>query len=259
LRPDTALDTSVSPSPNHGPRDARLNTELLLLHYTGMPDAEGALKWLCSVESQVSAHYFVFEDGRIVQMVPECRRAWHAGASLWAGERDINGCSIGIEIANDGAAPYPEAQMRAVEALCLDIIDRRGIAPRKVLGHSDVAPGRKIDPGAHFDWRRLYEAGIGHWVEQARVDGGRALHDGDRGQDVRHYQAALARYGYGVEVSGFFSARTRAVTDAFQRHFYQRRIDGVADPGTRRTLERLLDALQAPPLLSDRKGPGETA
>ncbi len=243
MRPDTALDIPVFPSPNHGPRNRRLTIDLLLLHYTGMPDAAGALEWLCSERSQVSAHYFIFEDGHIVQMVPERRRAWHAGASLWDGERDINGCSIGIEIANDGAAPYPEAQMQAVEALCLDIVGRHSIAPWRVLGHSDVAPGRKIDPGTHFDWQRLHRAGIGHWVEPAAAEAGRALREGDRGAGVRHYQAGLARYGYGVEVSGVFCTRTRVVTDAFQRHFYQHGTGGVAGPGTRKTLVRLLEAL----------------
>lgn len=143
--------------------------------------------------------------------------------------------------------------MRAVEALCLDIIARHGITPQRVLGHSDVAPGRKIDPGAHFDWRRLHRAGIGHWAEPAMPGGGRALQEGDLGQEVREYQAALAGYGYGVEVSGFFCARTRAVTDAFQRHFYQHRIDGVADPGTRHTLGHLLDTLPASPMTPNRR------
>ncbi len=236
MRADSALGVLLCPSPNHGARDARLAIDMLLLHYTGMPDADGALKWLCMRESEVSAHYFVYEDGHIVQLVPEARRAWHAGAAFWAGERDINGCSIGIEIANEGpesADPeFPEAQMLAVISLCRDIMRRHGIPARRVLGHSDVAPGRKVDPGPFFDWQRLAASGIGLWPQAAPVTGG-ALRVGDSGEEVTRYQRALADFGYQVAVSGEFCEHTQAVTKALQLHFRSWRVYWVAVTATR--------------------------
>jgi len=249
MTPDTSLDVLLCPSPNHGERDAGLNIDILLLHYTGMPDAGGALKWLCMEESQVSAHYFVYEDGRIVQMVPEARRAWHAGAASWAGTRDINGCSIGIEIANggpDSANPeFAPRQMSAVVALCRDIVARHLIPPQRVLGHSDVAPGRKSDPGAYFNWSMLSVAGIGLMIEAEPIVQGPLLSPGDTGDEVRDLQIALARYGYGLEVSGTYCDATFNVVQAFQRHFRAARIDGIADVSTRKTLARLLQSLDA--------------
>ena len=247
--PDTALDVSVRPSPNHGVRAEHLDIDILLLHYTGMPDAEGALDWLCREESQVSAHYFVHEDGRIVQMVPEARRAWHAGASFWAGERDINGCSIGIEIANGGPdsenPEFPAVQMEAVIALCGDILSRHDISAHRVLGHSDVAPGRKSDPGRFFDWRALGRAGIGVLIDPAAGLEGPVLSRGMQGRRVLDLQRDLRRYGYGIEVTGSFCETTFHVVEAFQRHFRPERIDGVVDVSTRKTLGALLQYLDA--------------
>ena len=151
------------PSPNHDERAAGKPVDILLLHYTGMRSAEGALKWLTDPASKVSSHYFVDEDGRAVALVDEDRRAWHAGKSFWAGETDINSRSIGIEIANPGHEfgyrPFPEAQIEAVIALCRDILARHPIPPERVLAHSDVAPARKQDPGEFFPWARLAAAG----------------------------------------------------------------------------------------------------
>ncbi len=247
MTPDSALDVLLCPSPNHAERDARLDIDILLLHYTGMPDADGALKWLCAQESQVSAHYFIHEDGRIVQMVPEARRAWHAGVSHWAGEHDINGCSIGIEIANEGpdsAHPeFPPEQMKSVIALCRDIIKRRKIPARRVLGHSDVAPGRKSDPGAFFNWSMLAEAGIGVMAEPVPIVPDYFLSMGDTGIEVRDLQAALLAFGYGLRVTGEYCGASFNVVQAFQRHFRQQRIDGVADFSTRKTLATLLQSL----------------
>ena len=165
---------------------------MLILHYTGMPSCEDAIRCLASPQSGVSCHYVVDEDGAITQMVPEAFRAWHAGVSYWQGIEDINSCSIGIEIHNpghDGAYPdFPDAQMAAVEALCLDIVDRNGIPPRRVLAHSDVAPRRKIDPGEKFDWAKLAQAGIGHWVEPADITCGDSLELGDAGDGVMNLQ-----------------------------------------------------------------------
>lgn len=239
------------PSDNHGPRRNGATPTILLLHYTGMTSAEEAIAWLCNPESQVSCHYLVDEDGTVVQMVEEDRRAWHAGVSSWAGERDINSCSIGIEIHNPGHdygyRDFPEAQMAAVETLAGDIVARHGIAAQRVLAHSDVAPGRKIDPGERFDWARLARAGIGHWVAPEPIRGGGFLQRGDSGQGVDALQALFATYGYGIEVTGVFDDGTHHVVDAFQRHFRQARVDGIADQSTVTTLHRLIAALPESP------------
>ncbi len=218
---------------------------MILLHYTGMADAEAALELLKARGSEVSAHYFVFEDGRIIQMVQEARRAWHAGKALWAGETDINSCSIGIEIANPGHdhnyPDFPKRQIAAVTALCRSIQTRNTIPPVRILAHSDVAPARKQDPGEKFPWRTLYDSGVGHWVKPAPImNFGQALKPGDRGNAVAAMQKSLAEYGYGIEVSGEYDSPTRDVVTAFQRHFRPERIDGVADQSTRSTLQELL-------------------
>jgi N-acetylmuramoyl-L-alanine amidase len=236
------------PSPSHDDRWAPI--DVLLLHYTGMPGEEEALDRLTSEDSRVSSHYFVFSDGRIVQLVEEGRRAWHAGASEWCGEDDINSRSIGIEIANVGHAapggdppPFAEAQIEAVIGLCRDILGRHPIPPHRVLAHSDVAPGRKADPGERFPWQRLAAAGIGHWVEPLPLESDEALGEGVQGEAVAALQGLLALYGYGIALDGAFGARTRDVVAAFQRHFRPARVDGRADYSTIATLRRLIDAL----------------
>ncbi|MCB1447494.1 MAG: N-acetylmuramoyl-L-alanine amidase [Rhizobiaceae bacterium] len=238
---------AVSPSPNFGERREGRAPDMIILHYTGMPTAEAALDWLTRPESEVSSHYFVFEDGRVVQLVPEAARAWHAGRSFWKGDTDINSASIGIEIANPGhpggLPDFPGAQIDAVIDLCHDIMRRRAIAPERVLAHSDVAPVRKIDPGEKFPWSRLAGSGIGHWVEPGPVGGGRFFQQGDGGPPVEALQAMLALYGYDVPVSGDYCARTKGVVDAFQRHFRPDRVDGIADVSTIETLHRLLREL----------------
>jgi N-acetylmuramoyl-L-alanine amidase len=221
--------------------------DLLLLHYTGMPSEEGALAWLLSDDSQVSSHYFVRENGEVIQLVPESMRAWHAGRSFWKGLTDINSASIGIEIANSGhpggLPDFPDAQIEAVIRLCRDIVSRRGIVPERVLGHSDVAPVRKVDPGEKFPWARLHQAGIGHYVEPAPISGGRFFQKGDRGPPVEALQSMLALYGYNTPISGDFCERTEGDVAAFQRHFRPEKVDGVADFSTIDTLHRLLKSL----------------
>jgi N-acetylmuramoyl-L-alanine amidase len=244
LRPESAVATKVFPSPNHGERKDGRRPTLLVLHYTGMPDAGEALQWLANPISQVSAHYFVFEDGRVLQMVPEGRRAWHAGISSWDGEDDVNSSSIGIEIANPGhpggLPAFPETQIASVTALAKDIVTRWRMSPDHVLAHSDVAPGRKLDPGEAFPWRRLHEEGVGHWVSPAPVSDGRFFARGDRGMPVEALQAMLAMYGYTVRISGLFDEDTEKVVAAFQRHFRPERVDGVADASTITTLRNLI-------------------
>ncbi len=245
--PDTPLVTLFCPSPNFEPRAAARKPDLLLLHYTGMESAEGALAWMTTPKSKVSCHYMIDEDGRVTQMVGEDMRAWHAGAACWAGEDDINSCSIGIEIHNPGHEfdypDFPDHQMQAVEALCLDILSRNAIRPERVLAHSDIAPARKEDPGEKFDWARLARAGIGLWVEPEPAGKDRGLGTGDSGADVEAFQIALRTYGYCIEITGDYDDSTRIVTTGFQRHFRPARVDGRADRSTRITLDRLVDAV----------------
>lgn len=237
----------VRPSPNHGERAGGRKPDMILLHYTGMPTPDGALEWLCRDESQVSSHYFVQEDGEVLQLVPEERRAWHAGKSYWQGETDINSLSIGIEIANaghpGGLPEYPQEQIQAVIELCRDCGQRWSIAPERVLGHSDVAPIRKVDPGEKFPWADLFRGGIGHWVEPAPISGGRFFQRGDRGQPVEALQSMLSLYGYATEITGEFSDKMAGEVEAFQRHFRPAQIDGIADFSTIDTLHRLLASL----------------
>jgi N-acetylmuramoyl-L-alanine amidase len=231
-------------SPNHGERAAGKPVDILLLHYTGMISDERALKWLCDPESGVSSHYFVFEDGRVFQLVEEGRRAWHAGKSFWAGETDINSRSIGIEVANPGHEfgyrPFPDAQIVAVIALCRDILARNSIPPERVLAHSDVAPMRKDDPGELFPWATLAKAGIGVAPVAETINGRETLRIGERGPAVATYRQQLARYGYGIDPGNEFDVLTEAVTKALQRHFRPARVDGAADPETVAVLEALL-------------------
>jgi N-acetylmuramoyl-L-alanine amidase len=242
FRPDSPTVAKVTPSPNHDARDARI--DILLLHYTGMQTAEEALARLTNAEAKVSSHYLVHEDGHIDQLVPEARRAWHAGASSWKGATDINARSIGLEIVNPGHEygyrDFPDAQIDAVTALCRDILVRRTIRRERVLAHSDVAPARKNDPGERFPWARLAAAGVGLWVEPAPLVGGRTLSANDRGTDVERLQKQLARFGYDLKITRFYDDSTRSVVTAFQRHFRPERVDGLADVSTRETLARLI-------------------
>ena len=221
------------PSPNHNERPAGKSVDMLVIHYTGMGDAESALQRLSDPAAQVSSHYLIDEAGKVYRLVDESRRAWHAGVGYWAGERDINGVSIGIELANPGHEfgyrPFAEPQMAALIALCRSILARHPIPPSRVLGHSDVAPARKIDPGELFDWPRLADAGIGQWPRPAEGPG-----------DLLSVQKALARFGYEVAPSGNPYEATRAALSAFQRHFRPTRIDGIADEETRALLHGLL-------------------
>ncbi len=228
-------------SPNHDKRVGDI-VDILLLHYTGMPDADGALARLCNSEAKVSSHYLVRENGEIIQLVPEDRRAWHAGVSYWRGITDINSRSIGIEIANaghDGGCPeYPVAQIDAVIALCCDISKRWTIPPDGVLAHSDVAPTRKEDPGEYFPWARLQENGVGLWVDDAEA-GNTAPVDA---QERALFLLSLAEYGYGVIASGGEDDNTQAVIAAFQRHFRPQLVSGIADASTLARLEQLIRA-----------------
>lgn len=242
--PDSSIVSDVIPSPNFGERNKGRTPDMIVLHYTGMPDVEGALARLCQAGTEVSAHYVVLEDGRVVQCVQESKRAWHAGLSSWAGEEDINSCSIGIEIVNRGHdwgyPDFPLRQVAAVIALCRGIIIRRNVAPHRILAHSDVAPERKQDPGEKFPWRALWDSGVGHWVPPAPISRGEVMKLGADGPEVLALQNSLAQYGYGLTPSGHYDQATAAVVTAFQRHFRPQKVDGIADTSTVATLQALL-------------------
>lgn len=232
-----------SPAANAEPRRNGRAVDMLLLHYTGMRSVSEAEALLVSAESGVSCHYLVTEAGEIVQMVGEESRAWHAGASLWKGETDTNSRSIGIEIDNPGHGAdyhdFPGVQMKAVVALCRDILSRHAIPPEHVLAHSDVAPGRKVDPGEKFDWAMLHAEGIGHWAEPAAPNGGPLDPEA-----LTQFQSLLRDYGYGFDVTGKLDQATGKVTDAFQRHFRPSLVTGIPDLGCLETAERLVQALR---------------
>lgn len=159
-------------SPNHGERRDGLRPELVVLHYTAMASAREALERLCDPAAEVSAHYLISGDGAVVALVPEELRAWHAGAGSWGGRADVNSRSIGIELDNRGTHPFSHAQMLALERLLGEVLARWGIPSEGVIGHSDMAPGRKADPGPRFDWRRLARAGLSVWPEAREADPG---------------------------------------------------------------------------------------
>lgn len=230
-----------APSPNFDQRPAGRAPDMLILHYTGMPTGEEALARMRDSVAKVSAHYMVGEDGKVWRLVDEAARAWHAGVAYWQGETDINGCSIGIELVNPGHEcgyrPFPDAQIEALIALIEGIRTRHPIPDRRILGHSDVAPGRKQDPGELFPWQRLAEAGIGLWPGP--------FDDAPSSDDPTALQKDLAVLGYGLEVTGSLDAATGEVVTAFQRHWRQARIDGRADPQTRAVLKAVLKAAQS--------------
>lgn len=237
------------PSPNHDARPADIGRiDTLVLHYTGMQSAEAALARMRDPGRKVSAHWCVGEDGTVWRLVPEQRRAWHAGLSYWGGRHFANDFSIGIELVNpgheNGYRPFPRAQMDALLELCQDIRERHPIAARNVVGHSDVAPLRKDDPGELFDWARLAAASIGLWPQDVKEDGGPQppLSAGDRGDAVRLQQRRLLDFGYGLSIDGSYGDETAAVVRAFQRHFRQARVDGVVDRATSAILNHVLGA-----------------
>lgn len=201
---------------------------------------------LCDAAARVSAHYLIDETGHIYALVDETHRAWHAGVAFWAGETDVNGCSIGIELAHSGRAAngkmaaFPENQMRVLLELLADIKSRHHIPAKNYLGHSDVAPMRKTDPSEVFDWSLLAREGFGV-VSDAATSDMPILKYGAEGQGVLTLQQNLARFGYGVAPSARFDEATLKTVEAFQRHHRRDKVDGVADA---QTYARLLDLLQ---------------
>jgi N-acetylmuramoyl-L-alanine amidase len=223
-----------APSPNHGPRRDNAVIDMIIIHYTGMASGPAALDLLRDPQSEVSSHYLIEEDGRIFALVPEDRRAWHAGVSFWAGNRDVNSRSFGIELVNGGhefdCPPFDPRQMSALDELCLDLIARHKIPARHVLGHSDIAIGRKIDPGEFFDWRARAHAGIGLWPDILPAAQGNIAP-----VDPVRFRSDLAAFGY--------DAQEPEAIMAFQRHFRPQALTGIPDQECAAILAALLSSI----------------
>lgn len=228
-------------SPNHDARPADEPVDILVLHYTGMQTGQAAIDRLCDPEARVSSHYVVEEDGTVWRLVPEDRRAWHAGISFWRGHHTLNGRCIGIEIVNPGHEwgyrPFPQAQMEAVRDLCLGILSRHPIPARNVVAHSDIAPDRKDDPGELFDWPWLATFGVGLWPDFPK-------NVAESSVDCRKLRADLAAIGYPVPDEAAGEAAFATLLRAFQRRFRPARIDGVADAETALRADVLARSLQ---------------
>jgi N-acetylmuramoyl-L-alanine amidase len=274
------LEIIQSPSPNFD--DRKRPIRFIVLHYTGMQSADGALRVLSDPLPQrsaylneippnplmvdgrpadsilvpapmnkVSSHYLAYEDGRMFQLVDEAKRAWHAGRGTWDGETDLNSCSIGIEIANGGhdygLPEFPDVQIQSVMTLVRAIMDRHGLDRQHVIGHSDLAPSRKPDPGEKFPWKRLAEAGLSIWPKPGPEDGDqRVVIDTLGSLDARVYalQGSLSAIGYGLEQNGTYDAALKDIIRAFQRRFRQSKADGIIDIETAALVERVADILR---------------
>ncbi|MYL97352.1 N-acetylmuramoyl-L-alanine amidase [Novosphingobium sp. FGD1] len=203
-------------SPNWNER--KLPITMVVLHYTGMKSADDALSRMCDPEAEVSAHYMIDEEGVVTSLVPEGKRAWHAGHSYWRGVTDVNSASVGIELVNPGHEfgyrPFPEAQMDALLPLLADILERHDIPRANVVGHSDIAPARKEDPGELFDWARLGQLGLALEIPRAKMN---LFYD-----NPGAFYLALERFGYDITDG-------RAAVAAFQRRWRPAIIDGEID------------------------------
>lgn len=231
-------------SPNFDARKGG-DPDMLIIHYTGLPVIEASLKRLTDPGSKVSAHYLIGEDGRIIQLVPEEKRAWHAGESYWQGEEGLNDRSIGIELQNPGHEfgyrAFPEIQVDSLISLCRDIREHWNIPNDRVLGHSDVAPGRKQDPGELFPWSALAREGLGLWPRNISPGADSTVFETSHPDDIRELQEKLAAFGYRISPSGDFDFQTRTVLTAFQRHWRPATLSGVGDAETLAILDNLLE------------------
>ncbi len=220
-----------TPSPNFDERT--LPISMLVLHYTGMESGNAALARMCSEAGKVAAHYMVDEGGKISQLVNENYRAWHAGVSSWGGESNLNSISIGIEIVNGGhdygLPDFPEAQIFAVIKLCQEILNRHNIPQMNIVGHSDIAPARKQDPGEKFPWEQLAKKSVGYWPTSITQDQRVLFESGERGRGISVVQSGLAYIGYGVEVTGVLDEQTKLVMTALQRRYRPSLMNGDID------------------------------
>ena len=205
------------PSPNFDDRRGGRKPEVIIIHYTSMDSTEVAIERLCDPVHKVSCHYLIDEKGNVYEMVEETKRAWHAGVSSWSGEGDLNSRSIGIELSNRRHEPYTPEQLTALILLCQDLIHRHDIKPRNVIGHSDIAPDRKQDPGAHFPWEKMaLEHGIGYWPMPSLRDKFNAKAAAKRPEKIKKLFTAA---GYGVDAFGKDVPSFKELVTAFQRHF----------------------------------------
>ena len=233
-----------SPNFNARPADTKINT--VIIHYTQIATIEESLQRLTSPKYQVSSHYVIGTEGEIFSLVDEKDRAWHAGVSDWDGVSNLNNNSIGIEIVYQRneetwiCPPYPEIQIESLKFLLSDIHDRHEINPFYILGHSDVAPGRKIDPGEALPWETLAEDGFGIWFEDYEDQDLESLKVGDKGEKVKKFQNDLLAYGYKISADGIYGSDTNSVVQAFQRHFRASNFDGVADSETQSRILNLV-------------------
>jgi len=238
-------------SPNFNER--KLPVSVLVLHYTGMESGVAARNRLCDPAAEVSAHWLVYEDGRTENLVPEEKRAWHAGVGSWRGITDVNSASIGIEIVNgghnfpladDSLPPYPDPQILSIVKLAKEVIGRHNIKPQNVVGHSDIAPDRKEDPGEHFPWAGLAAAGVGIWPGELPTDSRVLFEPGDRDRGISIIQRGLADLGYGASVTGCLDEPTQAIIRAIQRRYRPSQIDGVIDMQVMEILKRLSEMIR---------------
>jgi N-acetylmuramoyl-L-alanine amidase len=248
---DSSVVERVEVSPNFDERTGLGRADMIVLHYTGMQFAHEAIHRLCDPAARVSSHYVVLENGSIVQLVPEAKRAWHAGVAVWGGDTDINSRSIGIEICNPGHEfgypDFPPRQIAATITLCRSILTRNIIRPENIVAHSDVAPSRKQDPGEKFPWKRFAQSGVGLWVDAGALPEAQALKPNDDGAKVAELQKALGEYGYGIDPTGRYDVATAEVITAFQRHFRPAKVDGIADAAVQHILRKLLAARDSQP------------
>jgi len=230
------LNMTSLPSVNFGERAVDVPLQYIVLHYTGMPTGQSALDLLCdaNAENRVSAHYMIEEDGHIFQLVDESKRAWHAGKSFWRDTTDLNSASIGIELVNPGHEfgyrDFPSQQIAALKELMHDIIKRHNLSAETApIGHSDIAPDRKADPGERFPWKELAKNGLGIWPSPQPSDYN-PMSDAET-------QTLLRAIGYHCPETGIYDRVTRAAILAFQRHYHQENLTGTPEP---ETLARLL-------------------
>lgn len=243
-----------APSPNFDNRSYPV--DMLVLHYTGMKTSEAALERMQQPDSKVSSHYLIDEDGNVLQLVQEDKRAWHSGVSKWQGDVDLNSRSIGIEIANGGwnipladgtLPPYHRSQIDAVIKLSQSILSRFKIPHSRIVGHSDIAPDRKEDPGEHFPWEELATTGIGLWpkIDTFTANGAVASERTQSESVIRETQSNLATIGYAIDVTGEQNVETRQVLTAFQRRFLPKKVSGEMDLETRRRIGKVCEVYQA--------------
>lgn len=233
-------------SPNYNTRPPGVPIDTIVLHYTGMSTAEAALNRMVDSASEVSAHYLIHENGEVIQLVEEEHRTWHAGKSSWRGRENVNDVSIGIELVNPGHEfgyrAFPEPQMQALAVLCQDMMARHPIEARNVVGHADIAPERKEDPGELFDWAWMASQGIGVFPSLNLSDEYPVtlFEQGAEGGDVHQMQEGLMRYGYMIQPNGLFDEHTAKVVVAFRRHFAPQTIAPIWDNQAQAMLDALL-------------------